>query len=162
MLVQNTAMNVSLNSQLAGKANAGVHMWTGGCNQHGAAGWREMCLNQAHVNTAMPYFQAGGTRFTARRNGYFSLNVWQIAMTSQWQYTHLYMASSKKTSGINRESYHEGGHSWRDYHSFCMFPERTGQVHYVRSCKISTAPRPSPPRDTHPHAWPASIPCLRP
>ena len=145
MLVQNTAMNVSLNSQLAGKADAAVHMWTGGCASSGSAGWREMCLNQAHVNTAMPYFSAGSTRFTARRHGYFSLNVWFIGTTSGWQHTQLYMANLRKTSGSNREAYHEGGNAWRDYHMFCMFPERAGQVHYIRSCKISgPSPGPSP------------------
>ena len=118
MLVQNTAMNVSLNRQLASKADAGVNMWTGGCASHGGSGWREMCLNQAHVNTAMPYFSASGTRFTARRNGYFSLNVWMIAMTSGWQHTQIFMANVRKTSGTNREPYHEGGHAWRDYHMY--------------------------------------------
>ena len=44
-----TAVNRNVTLSLAGKADANIHMWTGGCASHGHSGWQEYCLNQAHV-----------------------------------------------------------------------------------------------------------------
>ena len=43
------AVNRNVSVALAGKADADVHMWTGGCRNHGHSGWQEYCLNQVHV-----------------------------------------------------------------------------------------------------------------
>ena len=51
-----TAVNRNVSVSLAGKADSNVHMWTGGCANHGPGGWHEYCLNQAHMYGVVPLF----------------------------------------------------------------------------------------------------------
>lgn len=128
----NRAMNTSVISALASKADSAIHMWTGGCTSHGGSGWREMCLNQAHHNSGMPYFTPQGTRFRNLLRGYYSLTVFAIYRTSGWQYTRTYMSGRNMGHGINREGYHEGGYHWRDAHMTVMWPCTAGSQSWVQ------------------------------
>jgi hypothetical protein len=131
-----------------------TYMWTGGCSQSAyprGNGWREYCLDQAHVDTSMPKFRVETnrgayqgfnsqegvdgrpSRFRALVAGNYWINIFYISRSHNWSHTLIYINGAHKVHGHHRTwRYADWGQSWKDLHANLVWPVQANQMFWAR------------------------------
>lgn len=146
------AINASVGTQIA--ASQTVSMWTGGCTESAYPrnnGWREYCLDQAHVDHTRNKFRVETnrgsyqgfnsqegidgkpSRFRALVSGYYSIQLWYIARSHNWSNCRIYVDGAHKTDGHYRTaSWPEWGNNWKDVHSKLVWPISANKMFWAK------------------------------